>query len=92
MEKSNKTIEKSITNENLILSNRKILKLEGIVEIMSSSENQLNIKLKDTSLVISGQNMHITRLDVSTGVLEVEGLIDSIKYGKSVNIFKRLFK
>jgi len=78
--------------ENLNLSNRKNLKLEGIVEIKSSSENFLLVKLKDTSLSISGQNMHITRLDVSLGLLDIEGEIDCIKYGKKTNFFKRLFK
>jgi len=92
MEKNNTTIEKNKLFETLNLTNRQTLSLEGIVEILSSSETQLNIKLKDTSLAITGQNMHITKLDVNTGILEVNGLIDSIKYGKSGNIFKRIFK
>ena len=86
------TQEKNKISETLSLQNRNILKLEGIVEILSTCETFLNIKLKDTSLLINGQNMHITKLDVSSGVLEVEGQIDSIKYGKQANIFKRIFK
>jgi len=93
MDKTNNTsIEKIKVNENLTLTNRTNLKLEGIVEILSSSETLLNIKLKDTHLCINGQNMHITKLDISTGLLEVNGSVDSIKYGKSGNIFKRIFK
>lgn len=91
MEK-NTSIEKNKINESLTLTNRKTLKLDGIVEINSSSETLLSIKLKDTTLTITGQNLHITRLDISLGILEVEGLVDSIKYGKQANIFKRLFK
>ena len=91
MEKTT-TLENPKISENLNLNNRKSLKLEGIVEINSSSETFLSIKMKDTILAIQGQNLNITRLDVSTGVLEVEGIIDSIKYGKSANIFKRIFK
>jgi sporulation protein YabP len=92
MEKNNSSLEKNKIIENLSLTNRKNLKLDGIVEIMSSSETQLNIKLKDTSVVIFGQNMHIVKLDIETGILEVDGLIECIKYGKSGNIFKRIFK
>lgn len=92
MEKISTTIEKTKSFESLSLANRKLLRLEGIVEILTSSDTQINIKLKDTGLLINGQNMNITKLDVSTGALEVEGIIDCIKYGKSGNIFKRLFK
>ena len=91
MEK-NALAEKNKINESLSLINRKNLKLEGIVEINSSSETLLSIKLKDTSLTITGQDLHITRLDISLGILEVDGMVDSIKYGKQANIFKRFFK
>ena len=90
MEKTTTTDTK--VQENLSLTNRKVLKMDGVSEIISSSETGLYIKLSNTSLSITGQNMHITKLDVNSGILEVEGLIDSIKYGKSANIFKRLFK
>ncbi len=91
MEKNN-TTEKTKINENLTLINRKTLKFEGLVEVNSSSETLLAMKLKDTTLTITGQNLHITRLDVTLGILEAEGLVDSIKYGKQANIFKRIFK
>lgn len=91
MEKSG-NVEKTKINESLNLNNRKNLKLEGISEINSSSETMLSIKLNNTTLSITGQNLHITRLDISLGILEVDGLIDSIKYGKQGNIFKRIFK
>lgn len=90
MEKTNTTTEKLYESVSLI--NRKNLKLEGIIEINSSSENLLSIKLKETTLTICGQNMHITHLDINTGILEVEGIITSIKYGKNENIFKRIYK
>lgn len=92
MEKNNKIIENEIIKENLYLDNRKLLKLEGISEIITSSETLLNIKLKDTHLQITGINMHIIKLDINAGIIEVEGLIDNIKYGKNVNFFRRLFK
>lgn len=85
--------DKSTENELLILSNRKSLRLEGIVEIISTSDTALTLKLKDTTLCILGENINITKLDITTGILEANGKFVSIKYGvKSGNIFKRLFK
>ena len=88
----NNSNEKSKIHENLELINRKTLKIEGIVEVNSSSENLLSAKLKDTTITITGQNLKITRLDVNLGHLDIEGDIDCIKYGKTANIFKRIFK
>jgi len=80
------------TNNNLILKNRKYITLDGINQIISSNENNIFAKLKDTSIYITGNQIHITRLDIEQGILEAEGIFDSIKYGKSTNIFKRIFK
>lgn len=78
--------------ENLILNNRKNLKLEGIVEVLATSDSILNLKLKDTNLVVSGENINILKLDVNLGILEAEGKFDAFKFGKSANLFKRIFK
>lgn len=79
-------------NENLSLSDRKQLKLDGIAEIISSSDTNISLKLKNTSLTISGNNINITRLDINQGILEATGNFESIKYGKQTSFFKRLFK
>lgn len=92
MEKSDNLSEKQKIKETLTLENRSNLRLEGVSEIVSSSETLINVKLKDTTLTINGQNLHINRIDINSGILEATGSIESIKYGKSVNLFKRIFK
>lgn len=89
MSKENKDI---ISNESLILNNRKQLHIDGIIEIISTSENSLCMKLKNTILNINGENIHITKLDITTGILEADGNFTNIKYGNPSNIFKRIFK
>ena len=79
-------------NESLNLISRKNLTIEGIVEIIASSDSTILLKLKDTNLSITGNNINITKLDINTGILQAEGIFESIKYGKSGNIFKRIFK
>jgi sporulation protein YabP len=92
MEKNNAVNDKNKYSENITLVNRQNLKLEGIVEIKSSSDTNLNLKLKDTTLNINGQDLNIKKLDIESGTLEVDGTIDCIKYGKSGNVLKRIFK
>jgi len=93
MEKTiNKEKSPIILDESLSLSNRKMLKLEGIVEVIATSDTNINLKLKDTSLTICGSEISITRLDVELGILEANGNFESFKYGKSGGFFKKLFK
>ena len=96
MEKTIYTLSKDkkdvLINENLTLNNRKNLHIDGIQEVVATSENNLSLKLKDMFLNITGENIHITKLDISTGILEADGEFTNIKYGKSSNILKRLFK
>jgi hypothetical protein len=80
-------------SENIILNNRTHLHIDGIIEIISTSETGLLMKLKDTSLTVSGTDIHISKLDIDSGVLEADGNFLNFKYGnKSGNIFKRIFK
>ena len=92
MEKINNNLDKKPISETLILDNRSLLKLTGIAEIISSSDTQISLKTNNSGAIITGQDIRITKLDISSGTLEAEGNFDSIKYGKSGNIFKRLFK
>ncbi len=92
MEKITSLAENKNLNESLFLQNRKNLKVEGVNQVLASSETNIHLKLKDTSLSILGSSIHITKLDVSAGVLEAEGNFELIKYGKVGNIFKRIFK
>jgi hypothetical protein len=60
--------------------------------VITSNESALILKLKDTTLTITGKDLTITKLDIATGALESKGTIESIKYGQRENIFKRMFK
>lgn len=92
MEKNLSTENKSLKQEFLTLDNRKNIKISGIKEVLSTSDTSLILKLSDTIMNISGDKISINKLDVDLGILEADGNINSIKYGKSDNIFKRLFK
>ena len=78
--------------ENITLSNRNKFTLEGVIEVISSSENGLYLKVQDNNMTITGSNIHIEKLDIENKILECSGNFDCIKYGKSGNIFKRIFK
>ena len=85
--------KESLYAENIILNNRTNLHIDGILEVISTSETGLLMKLKDSTLSITGTEIHIAKLDIDSGILEATGRFLSFEYGsKHTNIFKRLFK
>jgi len=75
------------------LDNRKNLSMTGVTKVDNINTEIINCKLNSMSICITGKDLHIARLDVNTGEVEVEGQIDSIKYlGEKQSFFKRLFK
>lgn len=90
MEKSTQNL--TTHKDNIYLKCRNNLTIEGILEIISTNENEIVIKLKDTILTITGSNISISKLNIENETLEANGNFDSIKYGKTGNFFKRLFK
>lgn len=92
MEKIISQEKQNTYTENLIINNRKDLTMEGVCDIVSTSDTLICLKLKDTNVNIFGENINIKKIDVNTGILQAEGKFNCIKYGKSGNIFKRIFK
>ena len=91
---TNNTIKKQqeSLNSTLTLVNRENLSLSGITEILSSSETEIIAKLNQERINILGNNLKITKLDVTTGIIETTGTINTIKYNSNKNIFKKVFK
>ena len=79
-------------NEKITLINRNNFIIEGVLEVISSSENEINIKVQDNNMIILGKNIHIEKLDIINKILECSGIFECIKYGKNGNLFKRFFK
>ena len=82
---------------------RKFLSLCGVSKIESSNENQVICIVENYPLLITGKNLHVKKLDVEQGIVEIDGIeqgiveidgtIDMLKYQpEKKNILKRLFK
>lgn len=89
------------TNEikaSLILHNRKTLYLTDINDVISFDELNIYLKTKNNgNLLIEGNNLHITTLDIASGNMTVEGTIGSMIYNdkestKKESFFSRILK
>lgn len=93
--KNNQKTEKTFNESQLVLKNRTNLTLSGVEKVYETNENKIQLKVSNSNLLITGENLNISRLDVESGNVSVEGKINELKYLSNEskgNIFKKLFK
>lgn len=88
--KNNQNTE--FSNHKIIITNRNNIAISGITKMISANETCITMLIKTTRLNISGNDLHIEKLDVENGFLEASGTIDSAKYSGNSGLIKRIFK
>ncbi len=81
--------------ENITIENRALMTISGATKMLSSTETQSVVEVGDCNIVITGQKLEITKLDLENKEVNIKGIINSLKYSaksEKNNIFKRLFK
>ncbi|MDD2401271.1 MAG: sporulation protein YabP [Clostridia bacterium] len=83
----------------LVLDNRKKLSANGVTEVDSFDEKQVIAVSKLGTLVVKGEGIHITQLNLEEGKLTLEGVISDIHYlennqtkTRAKGVMARLFK
>ena len=62
------------------MTDRGLLRLTGVFSVESSEEEKILLKTVMGQLVITGDGLHICRLDLDSGDAEIGGRIDSFSY------------
>ena len=81
-----------------VMVNRKNWSLSGICDVIAFDEKEVVLETQMGTLLIKGDNMHIKRLTLEQGEVEIDGSIDAYLYsGKKVreereSLFGRLFR
>ena len=75
--------EKVLKPHSLILDNRKKLSLTGVEDVSGFNEETVSLKTTAGGLIVKGYGLHIGRLDLDTGDVEIEGVINLLNYTDS---------
>ena len=92
------TASRKFDNSDLVLRNRNNLSLTGLEQVYEVTPTRVQIMVAGSVLVVAGDNMNVTKLDVESGVIEIMGDITSLTYSQGTlksqqkGIFKKLFK
>ena len=78
----------------VILDNRKKLCVTGVDDVMGFNEETVSLTTSLGDLIVRGSSLHINKLNLDSGEVEVEGTVDSLQYtrsNKSKSFVQRLF-
>ena len=75
----------------LNLDNRKTLKITGVTDVNNFNEQTLIASTDIGELTIKGENLNINKLNLETGILEVNGTITLLSYSDKKNISSKNF-
>ena len=94
-------MEEKLTNRphKLTVLNRSTCCLTGLEDVVSFDENQVVLNTVMGLLTIKGKGLHVSRLTVEKGEIDIDGTVNSLTYSSNEaynrsgdSLFSRLFK
>ena len=83
----------------MVLSNRRTCNLTGVNDVLSFDVNEIILETDLGMLMIKGNELHVNRLTLDKGEVDIEGRVDSFTYSeqmsaavKGESLLTRLFR
>lgn len=83
----------------LMLTGRRACALTGVNDVLSFDVNEILLETEQGMLMIRGNELHVSRLSLDKGEVDIDGRIDSFTYSettgygtKGESLLARLFK
>ncbi len=83
----------------IMISNRKSGVLNGVIDVLSFDVGEILLETEMGMLMIKGNDLHVNRLTLEKGEIDIEGKIDSLTYSdvkssakQNESFLGRLFK
>lgn len=83
----------------LVINNRKTSMVTGVLDVLSFDLNEVLLETEQGMLMVKGKDLHVNRLSLEKGEVDLTGHIDSVAYSdvhktekKGENFFEKLFK
>lgn len=83
----------------LVINNRKTSMITGVLDVLAFDLREILLETERGMLMIKGSDLHVNRLTLEKGEVDVSGNIDSIAYSDTTQVvksndklFSKLFK
>lgn len=68
----------------ITLSNRRSCSINGVNDVLSFDIHEILLETEQGMLMMKGDELHVNRLSLDKGEVDVDGRIDSFTYSESV--------
>ncbi|MBQ7775171.1 MAG: sporulation protein YabP [Lachnospiraceae bacterium] len=96
MENLNNGINKT---HKITMTNRHMCLISGVKDVLSFDVHEVLLETEQGMLTMKGDDLHVSRLSLDQGEVDVDGRIDSLVYsevsglsGKGESLFAKLFR
>ena len=72
--------ERAAGSHKIVISNRKNGVLNGVIDVLSFDVGEILLETELGMLMIKGNDLHVNRLTLEKGEIDIEGRIDSFTY------------
>lgn len=83
----------------LVVNNRKTSMVTGVLDVLSFDLNEILLETEQGMMMVKGTDLHVNRLSLEKGEVDLSGNIDSISYSdahaagkQGENLFSKLFR
>ncbi|MBQ2705570.1 MAG: sporulation protein YabP [Agathobacter sp.] len=80
---------KSIKSHKIVLSNRKAGSFTGILDVISFDISEILLETEQGMLHVKGNDLHVNRLNLEKGEVDIEGSIDAFSYSQIPTSLKK---
>lgn len=91
-----RTIQK---NHKVVVNNRKTSLVTGVADVLSFDLNEVLLETEQGMMMVKGTDLHVNRLSLEKGEVDLSGKIDSIAYSdipmsgkQGEKLFSKLFR
>jgi len=92
-------LQQNLKGHKLIISARKAVNITGVNDVLSFDAGEVLLQTEQGILMIRGAELHVNRLTLEKGEVDIDGRIDSLTYSdtggsskSTESLFGRLFK
>lgn len=72
--------ERKIGKHKIVMDKRENVSITGVVDVISFDEETIVADTDMGVLVLKGLNLHVTKLNVDSGELDIDGQLESLHY------------
>ena len=73
----------------LVINNRKTSMVTGVLDVLAFDLNEILLETEQGMLMVKGKDLHVNRLSLEKGEVDLSGHVDSITYAEVKQAIKK---